>query len=125
MPVFCRPLWCTMQRDFKKEMEDMLEKHGGLYTFDDILAAIESGRMQSFTDGETWVVTQVDEFPRKTVLSIVVVVGNLDALKKLEPSILKYADEVGADMVTATGRLGWLKHSFENWKAVSANFVRI
>lgn len=102
----------------------MLEDHGGFYTFEDILRAIEDGHMQSFTDGESWIVTQVDIFPRKTVLSVAFVVGTIDALRNLEPEILAYKEKIGADMIIATGRLGWLKVPNDNWKATSVNFVR-
>jgi hypothetical protein len=113
-----------MVRNFREEVEQMLEDHGGLYTFDDILDQIHSGKMQSFTDGQSWAVTAVHQFPQKTVLEVVFVVGNLDALKILEDQLLAFKEEVGAEMMMASGRLGWLKAKFDGWKAVSVNFVR-
>jgi hypothetical protein len=113
-----------MVRNFREEVEQMLEDHGGLYTFDDILDQIHSGKMQSFTDGQSWIVTAVHRFPRKTVLEVVLVVGSLDALKSMECQLLAFKEEVGAQMLMASGRLGWLKVKSDNWKAVSVNFVR-
>lgn len=102
----------------------MLELQGGLYTFEDIMQHIAEGKMQSFADGDNWVVIQVNVFPQKTVLDIVLVVGELEALKAMESQILAYKEKVGADLIVATARLGWTKVPNDDWKPVSVNFVR-
>ena len=53
---------------------------GGLYTLNDILTAIAEGRMQSFVEGNSWVITQVMSFPRAKVLEVFAAVGDLDDL---------------------------------------------
>lgn len=103
----------------------MLEEHGGLYTVEDILALIGEGKMQSFAKGDTWVVTQVHEFPRKKVLDIVFVVGDMEDLHELEPQLEEFRVKIGADFMSATGRLGWLRKHFKGWKPYSVNFVRL
>lgn len=107
-----------------QELKDVLAEHGGLYTVDDILHAISGGHMQSFAEGDTWVITQVNEYPQKTVLEIVVVVGTLDDLHAVEPRLMAYKEEIGADLVRATGRMGWLRRKFDGWSALSVNFIR-
>lgn len=111
-------------RDYRAEAEEVLAAQGGCYTFDDILQQIHTGHMQSFAEGDTWVVTQVHNFPRKKVLDIAFVIGDIESLQLIEPRILAFAQEVGADMLTATGRLGWTKKHLPGWKATSINFVR-
>lgn len=114
-----------MPRDYKTEMDRVLEQHGGFYTYEDILGLIETGRMQSFAEGDTWVVTQVHEFPRKKVLEIAFVIGNIEDLHKIEPKLEAFKKEIGADMLTATGRVGWSRRHFPGWEATSLNFVKV
>lgn len=112
-------------RNFHKEMARVLEQQGGFYTLEDILDLIQEGRMQSFADQDTWVVTQVNDFPRKKVLEIVFVIGDRDKLREMEPRIEEYRREIQADLMMATGRLGWLTKHFDGWKPVSANFIKV
>lgn len=107
-----------------QKLERVLKRQGGFYTFNDIMDCIAAGTMQSFADGDTWVVTQVHEFPRKKVLDIAFVIGDVDALHRLEPVLEEFAREIGAEMMMATGRLGWEKKYFPGWRRVSTNFVR-
>lgn len=112
-------------RNFHKEMARVLEQQGGFYTIEDILDLIQEGRMQSFADQDTWVITQVHNFPRKKVLEIVFVIGDAEKLRELEPRIEEFRKEIQAEMMMATGRLGWLKKHFDGWKPISANFIKV
>jgi len=103
----------------------MLEEYGGFYTVEDILQLIQEGKMQSFAKGDTWVVTQVNEFPRKKVLDIVFVVGDMEDLHELEPQLEAFKQEIGAEMMTSMGRMGWLRKAFKGWEARSINFVKV
>ncbi|QIG66097.1 acetyltransferase [Ochrobactrum phage vB_OspP_OH] len=110
--------------DMMKETEKLLKEMGGLYKFSDIIMAIREGKMQSFSLGRTWVVTQVHEFPRRKVVDIVFVIGDMEDVAQIEPEVEAFAHRIGATLLMANGRLGWLKRHFEGWKAVSCNFVR-
>lgn len=103
---------------------EMLKKFGDLYTFDDVVERIKDGRMQSFARGETWAVTQVNEYPRRKVLDLVFVVGDLDVLESMEQDILDFARQHECSLIMANGRMGWLRKKFEGWKAVSCMFVK-
>lgn len=114
------------RRDYRAEMDRMLELHGGLYTYEDIMDCIRDGKMQSFADGDTWLITQVNEFPRKKVLELVFVVGDFDTAEKLlNGDVERFRKEIQADMTMATGRLGWLGKKRDGWKAISANFIKV
>ena len=108
-----------------RRLRKLLEYQGGFYTIEDILQLIQEGKMQSFAKGDTWVVTQVHEFPRKKVLDIVFVIGEITDLHELEPQLEAFKQEIGADAMTATGREGWLRRAFKGWKVHSVNLVKV
>lgn len=114
-----------MPRDIRAEAEQYLQDQGGFYTFDDLLAAVREGRMQSFTDGNTLVVTQVHDFPRKRVLEVAYIFGDRKGYVGLEPEVEKFRDKVGAEMMIATGRTGWLRKKLDGWEPHSVNFVKV
>lgn len=115
----------TPPHEMFARLRKLLEYQGGFYTVEDILQCIQVGTMQSFAQGDTWVVTQVHEFPRKKVLDIVFVLGERQDLHELEPQLEAFKQEIGADMMTATGRMGWLRSAFKGWEAHSVNFVKV
>jgi hypothetical protein len=83
--------------------------------------------MQSFVEGESWVVTQIVDFPRKRYLEIVFAVGNLDELKAIYPKLELFAREIQADGLRAMGRPGWMRQ-FEidkhGWVETTRVYVR-
>lgn len=97
----------------------MLAQEGGLYTFEDVLEAIKKGQMQSFTLGDTWVITTLYSYPRKKVLHILYVIGAMGDLVKMESEVIDFAKSHGAEMITANGRLGWLKRHFPGWQGTA------
>lgn len=109
----------------KERFEKMLADFGGFYTFEDIMDNIRKGTMQSFSDGHSWAITQVNEFPRKKVVEIAFVIGDMeDLIGTVQEDILKFARSIGADMLMASGRIGWNKTKNKEWKLHSANFTR-
>ena len=109
----------------KRKFDRMLEQCGGLYTIDDIEELIENGKMQSFVQGDTWIVTQVNEFPRRKVLEIVFVVGFIsDAIQAL-PQMYAFADKIGATLIMASNaRDGWWTYAQPGWKRVGSIYAR-
>ena len=57
---------------YHRHLARALERMGAVYTVSDILAAIAEGRMQSFTDGDSWAITQVVDYPRARMLDVLV-----------------------------------------------------
>lgn len=104
--------------------EQMLADFGGFYTFEDILEGIEVGRFQSFAYGETWAVTQICEFPRKTVLEIMFVVGHEEDFEMIHTDILGWARDRDIPYAMANARLGFDRKKMPGWKMVSALFVK-
>jgi hypothetical protein len=110
--------------DMKIKVDRALHDFGDLYTFDDILELIDKGKMQSFTAGDTWVVTQVNEFPRRKVVDICLVVGFLEDAVRALPDVYKFARDIGATRVTAVGRDGWWKFAEPGWYRVGGYFAK-
>lgn len=111
----------------KQKFRKALKIAGDTYTPDDILHALSEGHMQSFVEGESWVVTQIVDFPRKRYLEIVFAVGNLDELKRIYPKLESFAREIEADGLRAFGRPGWMRQ-FEidkhGWVETTRVYVR-
>lgn len=114
-----------MPRDYIKDLEKLLKRQGGLYTYADVINYIYEGKFQSFCAGDTWLVTQVHKFPRKTVLDVVFVVGDGKDIEALEEKLTEFAKEIGADMMTATARLGWTKTKHPGWKITTVNYMKV
>lgn len=113
-----------VKHPLQARVERMLKRYGGFYTFEDIIGHVLDGRMQSFALGDSWAVTQIAEYPRRTVLDIVLAVGNLPELELLVTDIEGWARERGIDCLTATGRNGWEKVMLAGWKRTSARFIK-
>lgn len=111
-------------KDRRTEFEEMLLSSGGFYTVDDILRLVGEGKMQSFAHGDTWVLTQVHEFPRKKVVEISYVIGDMDAVLAIQERINEFAKEIGASLIIASGRPGWEAVKTDGWKKLSVNYVR-
>ena len=99
-----------------EKMKRALKIANNVYTLDDIMDHIKSGKMQGHVEGSTWAITQVHEFPRKKAVDILYVVGSLESSLKLENKIEHWARELGADLLTATGRSGWWDFRTLGWK---------
>lgn len=111
----------------KQKLRKALAVAGDTYTFEDILHEIEDGRMQSFAEGDSWVVTQVVDFPQKRFLEIVFAIGNLDELKVIYPRLEAFARDNICDGMRAFGRPGWMRQ-FEidkaGWVETTRTYVK-
>lgn len=95
------------------QLEETLERMGHTHTLADVLTMIEEGTMQSFTVGDTWAVTSVLDFPRKRVLEIFLVVGDMREALILHDMVLAYAKVHHCDILRTFARDGWGKWAQE------------
>jgi hypothetical protein len=100
--------------DYPARLQAALDQMGNTHSLDDIRAMLETGAMQSFTNGETWAVTQILDLPRKRVLELFLVVGNLENFRGLYNQIMDFAEEQGCDLVRGYGRDGWAPYARAN-----------
>ena len=99
---------------YQQKLARVLDVMGALYTVDDILTAIGEARMQSFAVGNSWAITQVQDFPRARQLQLVAMVGDLSDVEALHDKVLAYADAVNAGLLATHGRMGWLREG--SWR---------
>lgn len=115
----------NVEHPWKLHVDHILEMHGGFYTFDDIVAAVQRGDMQSFNCNESWAVVQVIDFPRKRVVDVVFVVGKMEDMELLESEVIGWAREIGAVMLMTGARNGWRDRAqVRGWKTVSSIFMK-
>jgi hypothetical protein len=110
----------------RTRLEEALDRGGGLYGPLDVIEAVRGGQMQAFHCERGFVVSEIRVFPRKRVLHLIAVCGELDAVLELQPQVVAFAREHGCDMVTAVGRRGWLREPRNDrgeWKEAGAFFV--
>jgi len=109
---------------YHSRMARVLDRMGGLYLLSDILSAIDCGRMQGHVEGNSWVVTQINNFPRAKVLDVVAYVGDLKDGEALHARMLSFADRHNAGVLRATGRMGWIPNALAyGWRLKAKNFV--
>ena len=97
---------------------------GNLYLLDDILSLISEGKMQSFCINNSWVITQIQIYPRAKVLDVFAAIGDLDDLRILHDRIIDFAAEIGAGVIRAYGRKGWLPDAVaRGWKVKARYYV--
>jgi hypothetical protein len=92
---------------FHSRLARALKRSGDIYALSDILAALDTGDMQSFTRNNTWVITQVCQYPRRKVLDILYLIGELADAQLLEPEVTEFARGAGVTLIRAYGRDGW------------------
>ena len=113
-----------MIHPYHRKLERVLARMGGLYTLHDILDAIAAGKMQSFTHGDSWAITQIMDHPRGRCLEIFAVVGDLEEARELHDRVVDYGFEIGAKVIQAYGRRGWLSDAKQRgWKIKARAFV--
>ena len=109
---------------YHRKLARVLDRMGSLYTVQDILTEIANNRMQSFVEGDSWAITRIAVYPRAKVLEIFAVVGDLDELRTLHDRILIFASEIGAGVIQAYGRKGWLHDAQRRgWTIKAVNYV--
>lgn len=105
-------------------IEAVLKEQGGFYTMSDILDQIDAGAMQSFAKGDSWLVTRILDFPRRTAIEVVFAYGDLDDLKAMESEVEQFRSDVNADCLLASGRMGWKAVKTDGWKYISSNYIK-
>lgn len=109
--------------ELKGRLQHALNIAGNLHTLEDILDAINAGKMQSFAEGDTWCVTQIEQYPRRKVLDIVYVVGDINEVDAGYRRIIDFACAQGCSIIRAYGRIGWSKFLRERgWEPQSILF---
>lgn len=97
---------------------------GGLYEWEDILEAMANGSMQSFSDGQSFVLTRIVDYPRKRVLEILLLVGTVEEIHATEPRVIQFAQDHGCEAIIGYGRLGWEGVMPDGWRKVFSFYIK-
>ena len=111
-------------KDYHDKLKRLLAATGSLYCLSDILIAIDKGDMQSFVEGNSWILTRICLYPRAKALEVFAAIGDLDDLRILHDRVIDFAAEIGAGVIRAYGRKGWLPDAARRgWKVKARYFV--
>lgn len=115
----------TVSREtYERKLARVLDAMGGLYLPSDLLKAVDAGKMQSFAINNSWVLTEIGDFPRARKLHIVAMVGDLADGEALHAKVLEYASEIGAGLVSAYGRRGWMNEAHAHgWRLKAKGYL--
>jgi hypothetical protein len=109
---------------YRAKLAKALARAGGLYELSDLLERIADGRMQAHVSHETLAVTEISVYPRRRVLTIIILVGDLEDGENLHAQVFDFARKMECDAVIAQGRVGWARLAKSHgWKTVSQNMV--
>ena len=113
-----------VRHPYYAKLKRVLARAGDLYTVQDILDELAANTMQSFIEGESVALTRIALYPRAKVVEVLAVVGRIDEARILHDRVLIFAAEVGARVIQAYGRHGWMPDAQRRgWKVIASNYV--
>lgn len=104
------------------KIEEAMRSQGDTLDFNYVLECLENGRMQSFSEGDSLLITEIQNYPKKKVLHVVAAVGEMDEILKMEPRFEEFARRMGCSMITASGRSGWSRVATEGWNTLYTTY---
>lgn len=110
-----------------ERIESALRKFGDLYSWLDVLDACAHGNMQMLSEGDSFVVVKIADFPKRRVLDIVLAYGDLKELHVLKSRVYQFGVTYNCSKVMATfARDGWDKEIVEGdgWERVGSIYVK-
>jgi len=91
------------------KMEKALRLSGNTHSVSDVVAALQSGKMQSFWNDSAIVVTEVAETPRRSFVSVFLVAGDLEGVMALHDKVCDWALENSYDFSRISVRPGFVR----------------
>jgi hypothetical protein len=85
-----------------------LRRAGDTHAIGDVADMILRGAVQFFGDEKGACLTEIVSYPRRKVLNVWLVFGELGHCLSLQAEMDKFAREQGCSALMATGREGWL-----------------
>lgn len=102
-----------------------LEYAGSTHNLQDLYLLIRKGEAQLWGKGDSCVVTEIKQYPRKRVLNIWLATGERDECYALAEWVVDWATQLGCDLVTFTGRRGWERANLpDGWEPKLTYFER-
>jgi hypothetical protein len=115
----------NITEEMQRKLDRALQEAHECFTVQDILTNIRDGSMQSFAVGDTWAVTQIIDFPRRRVLDVFMLVGNMEDFDGIHEKVENFAREIGATAIRAFGREGFGSFADANgWKSTQRIYYK-
>lgn len=109
----------------RPSIERGLKRTGDCYDAAHVLYYILSGNFPFWADEEAYVITNIEEFPKKKFLNIFMAGGSRDAIYRFEPQVMQFAKAAGCVGMTAFARRGWpLGELSDGWKATQTKMIK-
>lgn len=94
----------------RPSIEEALSYGGNTHRFEDVVEAVEAGRMHAWIGEHSVVVTELVQTPSgRKDLHFFLAAGNEAELKALHPRILEWGQSEGCTHATVIGRKGWAR----------------
>jgi hypothetical protein len=94
---------------YRPMIEAALRYAAETYAYEDVVKAVQTGEMFFWPAQESFLVTEVAQFPRKRTLHIFLAGGKLSEVKSMDESLVAYANFLHCDSISLSGRPGWEK----------------
>lgn len=109
------PDWMIEWARLEPHLENALQYSGGTHTLEDVFLGVANGDYQWWPGEDSVIVTEIVEYPRKTVLNYFLAGGELGELERMADQIEEWAlREKSIDAITLTGRKGWGRSFLRN-----------
>jgi hypothetical protein len=86
-----------------------LEHASGTHSIEDVEAGVFANTFQLFRGAQSAILTQVQQYPRKTVLCVFLAGGLLNELLTMLPDVLEWGRQHGCTGAYIAGRPGWAR----------------
>lgn len=107
-----------------RKLDRTLDRMGRIYTWRDIEERLADGRMQSFSHGNSVLVTQMNVFPRATTLDWIIAVGDIQDYDPIQADATAFAERNNIALMRSYGRRGWgPRLEGHGWKRLTVNQV--
>lgn len=90
-------------------IERALKHAGGSHTFTDVVDLVREGKMFFWPGEYSCLVTEFVQYPRQRLLHVFLAAGDMDEIKRMEPSLRTFAESVKCNAISLTGRRGWVR----------------
>jgi hypothetical protein len=91
------------------KIKKALRRSGDTHTFEDVVRALQDGRMQSFWNETALVVTEIVATPRRNFVSVFLVAGDLNGVMGLHDKVCRWAIDNGYDFSRISVRPGFAR----------------
>lgn len=88
-------------------IEAALAHNGGFFAWDDVVQALQDGKLQFWPAPRGCIVTEIVTMPRRKVVNVFLGGGELEQLANMHDAVIDWAKAQGCTAATIHGRPGW------------------